>query len=72
MPYVRSLAVYLYPWLFIYYFTVSRYLFSNIMLLPLYRSLPYRGIRSYYIASVVLNLDSSNSRATISRRLIKE
>jgi hypothetical protein len=72
MPYIRSLAVYLYPWLFIYCFTILRYLFSNIILLPLYRSLPYRGVRSYCIASAVLNSDGSNSYAAISRRLIKE
>ena len=42
------------------------------MLLPLYRSLPWRGTRSYYAASVVLNSDGSDSRAVISCRLIKE
>ena len=47
-------------------------MFSSIILLPLYRSLPYRGIRSYYIANAVLNLDGSNSYAIISRRLNKE
>ena len=42
------------------------------MLLPLYRSLPCRGIRSCYVASALLNLDGSDSYATISRRLNKE
>jgi hypothetical protein len=42
------------------------------MLLPLYRSLPCRGARSYYIAGAVLNLDGSDSRTVISCRLIKE
>jgi hypothetical protein len=42
------------------------------MLLPLNRSLSYYSARSYYIASVVLNLDSSDGRAVISRRLNKE
>ena len=42
------------------------------MLLPLYRSPPYRGVRSYCVAGVVLNLDDSGSRATISCCLNKE
>ena len=47
-------------------------LFSNIMLLSLYRPLPYRGVRSYHAASAVLNSDGSDSHAAISCRLIKE
>ena len=46
--------------------------FSNIMLLPLYRSLPCCGIRSCRVAGEVLNSDGSDSRAAISRRSIKE
>jgi hypothetical protein len=49
-----------------------RCLLSNIMLLPLNRSLPCYSVRSYYIAGVVLNLDSSDGRAIIGRRLNKE
>ena len=57
---------------FVYYFTVPRCLLSDIMLLPLYRSLPCRGIRSRRVAGAVLNSDGSDSRAAISRRSIKE
>jgi hypothetical protein len=49
-----------------------RYLFSNIMLLPLYRSLPYGGARSRYVASAVLNSDGSDGCAVIGCRLNKE
>jgi hypothetical protein len=42
------------------------------MLLPLYRSLPCHGTRSRLIAGAVLNLDSSDGRTVISRRLNKE
>jgi hypothetical protein len=42
------------------------------MLLPLYRSLPYRGVRSCRVAGVVLNLDGSDGRAVIGRRSNKE
>jgi len=44
---------------------------TNIVLLPLYKSLPYRGIRSYRAASIVLNSGGSG-RAIISCRLNKE
>ena len=57
---------------FIYYFAVSRFLFSNTMLLSLYRSLPYYSIRSRYAAGAVLNSDGSDGRAIIGRRLNKE
>jgi hypothetical protein len=49
-----------------------RYLFSNIMLLPLYRSFPCRGACSCRVAGAVVNLDGSDSCTAISRRLIKE
>jgi hypothetical protein len=49
-----------------------RCLLSNIILLPLYGSLPCRGVYSYCAAGVVLNLDSSDGRAAISCRLNKE
>ena len=76
MPYIRSLIEHLYLLLS---YSVSSYttllfprcLFSNIMLLPLYRSPPYYGIRSYYTASAVLNSDNGGG-AIINRRLIKE
>jgi hypothetical protein len=42
------------------------------MLLPLYRSFPYRGVRSYRVAGAVLNLDSSNGYAAIGCRSNKE
>jgi hypothetical protein len=42
------------------------------MLLPLNRSLPCRGTRSRCVAGAVLNLDSSDGHAAISRRLNKE
>jgi hypothetical protein len=48
-----------------------RCLLSNIMLLPSYGSLPYRGIRSCRVAGAVLNSDGS-SRAVISRHSNKE
>ena len=48
-----------------------RCLFPNIMLLPLYRSPPCRGVRSRRVASAVLNLDDGGG-AAINRRLIKE
>ena len=77
MPYIQSLTEHLYLLLSCsasLYTTLPfpRYLFSSIILLPLYRSLPYYGIRSYYTASVVLNSDSSDGRAAIGRRLNKE
>jgi len=49
-----------------------RYLITDIVLLLLYRSLPYCSVRSCRAASVVLNLDGSNSYAAISRYLNKE
>ena len=49
-----------------------RCLFSNIMLLPLYKSLPYCGVRSCRVASVVVNSDGSGSYAAVNRRLNKE
>ena len=55
VPYIRSLTEHLYLF--------PRCLFSNIILLPLYRSLPYRSIRSCCIAGAVLNLDGSNGAA---------
>jgi hypothetical protein len=42
------------------------------MLLPLNRSFPCYSTRSYYIAGAVLNSDSSDGYAVISRRLNKE
>ena len=42
------------------------------MLLSLYRSLPYRGAYSRRAAGAILNSDGSDSRAAISRRLIRE
>ena len=76
MPYIRSLAEHLYLLLS---YSVSlytslpfpQYLFSNIMLLPLYRFPPCRSIRSRYIAGAVLNLDNGGG-AAINCRLIKE
>ena len=58
--------------LFIYCLAVSRYSFPNIMLLSLYRSLPYRGASSRRVAGAVLNSDGSDGRAAIGRRLNKE
>jgi hypothetical protein len=49
-----------------------RCLFSNIMLLPLYKSLPCYGVHSRYIAGAVVNLDSSGSYTAVNRRLNKE
>ena len=49
-----------------------RCLFSGVMPLPLYRSLPCRGIRSRRAAGAVLNSDGSNGRAAIGRRSNKE
>ena len=77
ISYVRSLVEYLYLLLSCsasLYTTLPfpRYLFSNIMLLPLHRSLPYHSIRSCYIAGAVLNSDGGGGRAIISRRLNKE
>ena len=59
-------------YLLVYCFAVSRCLFSNAMLLPLYRSLPCSGVRSRRAAGAVLNLDNGGGRAAISRRLNKE
>ena len=49
-----------------------RCLFSNIMLLPLHRSLPCHGICSRHVAGAVLNSDGSDGRAAIGCRLNKE
>jgi hypothetical protein len=57
--------------LFISKSAISRCLFSNIILLPLYRSLPYHSVCSHHTASAVLNSDNS-SGATINRYLNKE
>ena len=57
---------------FVYCFTVPRCLFSNVMLLSLYRSLPCYGVRSRRAAGAVLNSDGSGGRAAIGRRSIKE
>ena len=72
MPYIRSLIEHLYQYLFIYYFVVPQCLLSNIMLLSLYRSLPYCGVYSRCAASAVLNSDSGGGYAAISRCLNKE
>ena len=56
----------------VYYFTVPRCLLSDIMLLPLYRSLPCYGVRSRRAAGAVLNSDGSDSRAATGRCLINE
>ena len=72
MPYIRSLAEHPCQYLFVYYFTVPQCLFSNIILLPLYRSLPCYSVRSYCAASAVLNSNGSDSRAAISRRSNKK
>ena len=76
MPYIRSLAEHL---CLLLSCSVSLYtalpfprcLFSNVMLLPLYRSPPYRGVRSRRVAGAVLNSDDGGG-AAINRRLIKE
>ena len=47
-------------------------LFSGVMLLPLYRSLPCRGARSCCAAGAVLNSDGSDSCVVIGRCLDKE
>ena len=72
LPYVQSLAEHPCQCLFVYCFAVSRCLLPNLMLLPLYRPLPYRGVRSRRAAGTVLSSDGSDNRAAISRRLNKE
>ena len=77
MSYIQSLVEHLCPLLSCsasLYTTLPfpRCLFSGVILLPLYRSLPCRGARSRYAAGAVLNSDSSDSRAAVSCRSIKE